>query len=115
MQRFDEKMISILVELPREDDGDEFGMLCLSQNASKCITITSGSALTKIGLLEVCNDSIVVGTVDGGRNKVEVKWKVILNDSKVEVIGERGAKKILLSTFNNTCTNKLKHPVKLHV
>ena len=41
-------------------------------------------------------------------------WKVKLNDSKVGAAAERGAKKMLLATFDDSCTNKLNHPIKLH-
>ena len=47
------------------------------------------------------------------RKRAEVVWKVKLNESKVEAAAERGAKKILLSTFDDTFTNTLKHPIKL--
>ena len=48
------------------------------------------------------------------RKRAEVVWKVKLNDSKVEAAAERGAKKMLLATFDDTYTNKLKHPIKLY-
>ena len=38
-----------------------------------------------------------------------------LNDSKVEAAAECGAKKILLLTFKDTYTNKLKHSIKICV
>ena len=37
-----------------------------------------------------------------------------VNVSKVEASAERGAKKFLLSTFDDSYTNKLKHPIKLY-
>ena len=32
IEKFDEKRNTILVEIPRDHDGDEYGMLCLSQD-----------------------------------------------------------------------------------
>ena len=48
------------------------------------------------------------------RKWAEVLWKVKLNDSKVEAAAERGAKTILIATFDDTYSNKLMHPFKLY-
>ena len=45
--KFDEKINSILVELQRDYDGDEYGLLYLGQEASNYNSITE-SSLTKI-------------------------------------------------------------------
>ena len=89
-------------------------MIYLSQDPSECITIVGESMLTKIGTLSSYDDSIDSSNSDAERKKEELVWKVKLNDSKVESAAERGAKKILLETFNYTYTNKLKHPIKTH-
>lgn len=114
IDRFDEKINSILVEIPRDHDGDEFGMLYLSQDPSEHGAITGGSALSKIGPLAAYDSAIDASASDAERKKAEVLCKVKLNDSKVEAAAERGAKKMLLATFDDTCTNKIKHPIKLY-
>ena len=43
IDKFDETVNSLLVELIREHDGDEYGMLYLSQDPSKCSTITESN------------------------------------------------------------------------
>ena len=48
IENFDEIVNELLVDLIREHDGDEHGMLYLSQDPSKCSNIT-GSNLSKIG------------------------------------------------------------------
>ena len=48
------------------------------------------------------------------KKKAEVVWMLKLNDSKVEASAEGGTKKLLLATFDDSYTNKLKHPIKLH-
>ena len=114
IDRFDEKINSILVEIPRDHDGDEYGMLYLSQDPSEYSTITEGSTLTKIGPLAAYDSTIDASASDAERKKAEVLYKVKLNDSKVEAAAERGAKKMLLATFDDTYTNKLKHSIKLY-
>ena len=114
IDRFDEKINTILVELPRDHDGDEYGMLYLSQDPNEYSTITGESTLEKIGKITACDDSIDSSASEADRKKAEASWKVQLNDSKVESAAERGAKKMLLSTFKDTCTNKLKHPIKIY-
>ena len=115
IEKFDQKVNSILVEIPRDHDGDEYGMLYLSQNPSDYRNLTGGSTLTKIGTLPAHDNSIdLTSSSDAERKKAEVLWKVKLNDSKVEAAAERGAKKMLLNTFDDTHTNKLKHAVKLY-
>ena len=89
-------------------------MLYLSQDPSEYGTITGGYALTNIGTLSAFDDSIDSSNSDAERKKAEVLWKVRLNDSKVESVAESGAKKMLLATFNDTCSNKLKHPIKIY-
>ena len=113
IDRFDEKVNSILVELPRDNDGDEYGLLYLSQDPTEYNTLT-GSTLSKIGALAAYDDSIDPAGTEASRKKSEVLWKVKLNDSKVEAAAERGAKKMLLTVFDDTYTNKLKHPIKLY-
>ena len=112
IDRLDEKINTILVELPREHDGDEYGMLYLSQDPSEYSTITGGSTLINIGTISACDNSIDSSNSDAERKKAEALWKVKLNDSEVEAETERGAKKMLLSTFNDAHTNKVKHPIK---
>ena len=58
INRFDEQVNSILVEIPREHDGDECGMLYLSQDPSEYSALTGSSTLTKIRALSVCDNSI---------------------------------------------------------
>ena len=48
IDRFDEKTNTILVKTPRDHDGDEYGMLYLSQDPNECSTITGGSTLKKL-------------------------------------------------------------------
>ena len=114
IDKFDEKINTILVEIPRDHDGDEYGMLYLSQDPNEYSTITSGSTLEKIGKITAYDDSIDSSSSEADRKKAEASWKVKLNDSKVEAAAERGAKKMLLSTFKDTYTNKLKHPIKIY-
>ena len=112
IDRFNEKVNSMLVELPRDHDGDEHGLLYLSQDASKHNAI-AGSRLSKIGTLDAYNSSIDPQASETEHKKSEAVWKVKVNDSKVESAAERGAKKMLLAVFKDTCTNKLKHLIKL--
>ena len=112
IDRFDENINSTLVDFSRDHDGDEYGILCLSQDPSDYSTLTGGSSLTKIESLTAYDRSVNSNATDAERKKAEVIWKVKLNDSKVEAAAERGAKKMLLSTFEDVHTNKLKHPVK---
>ena len=113
IDKFDEKINSILVELQRDHDRDEYGLLYLGQEASNYNSIT-GSSLTKIGKIEAYDSTIDSSGTETDRKKAEAIWKVRLNDSKVEAAAERGAKKMLLSAFQDTYTNKLKHPVKIY-
>ena len=113
IDRFNEKINTILVELPRNNDRDEYGMLYLSQDLSEYSTITGGSTLDKIRKITAYINSIVSTTTETNRKKAEASWKVKLNNSNVEAAAERGAKKMLLLTFKDTCTNKLKHPIKI--
>ena len=114
IDRFVEKINPILIELPREQDGDECGMFYLSQDPSEYGNITGGSTLTKMGKLSAYDDSINSSNLDAERKKAEVLWKDRLNDSNVEVAAERGAKKMLLVTFYVTYTNKLRHHINLY-
>ena len=75
-------------------------MLYLSQDPNEYSTITGGSTLEKNGKITAYDDSIESSTSEADRKKAEASWKVKLNDSKVESAAERGAKKILLSTFS---------------
>ena len=113
IDKFDETVNALLVELIREHDGDEYGMLYLSQDPSQFYGLT-GSNLTKIGSIAAYDDTIDVDETELVRKRAEVVWKVKVNDSKVEAAAERGAKKMLLTTFDDSYTNKLKHPIKLH-
>ena len=113
IDRFDEKINSILVELQRDHDGDEFGLSYLGQDAGKCNTLT-GSSFSKIGKLAAYDSRIDSSGTETDRKKAEAIWKVRLNDSKVEAAAERGAKKMLLSVFDDACTNKLKHHIKTY-
>ena len=99
INRFDEKINTILVELPREHDEDEYGILYLSQDPNEHSTITGGLTLSKIGKLTAYDDSIDSSASEAERKKAEVLWKVKLNDSKAESTAERGAKKMLLATL----------------
>ena len=114
IDRFDKKVNSILVESPREYNGDEYGMLHLSQDPSECSTLTGRSALAKIGKLAAHDSSINANASDAERKQAEVLHKVKLNDSKVEAAAKEGAKKMLLSTFDYVYANKLKHHIKLY-
>ena len=89
-------------------------MLYLSQYPSEYGTITGGSTLTNIVTLSAYDGSIDSSDSDAELKKTEVLWKVRLKDSTVEAAAERGAKKMLLATFDDTHTNKLKHSIKLH-
>ena len=89
-------------------------MLHLSQDLSECSILTGGSTLSTIGKLTVCDSSITSSGSDVECKKAEVLCKVKLNDSKVEAAAERGAKKMLLSAFDDTYANKLKHHIKSH-
>lgn len=114
IDRFDEKVNSILVEIHRECNGDDYGMLYLSKDPSECSMLTGGSTLTRIGNLSACDANIDANASDAERKKAEVLWKVKLNDSNIEATAERGSKKMLLATFQDTYANKLKHSVKLY-
>ena len=41
-------------------------------------------------------------------------WKVRLNERKVEVVSECGAKNVMLATFDSEYTSKLKNSISLH-
>ena len=58
IDRFDEKMNSILVELHQEQDEDEHGMIYAIQETSEYGNVTGGSTLTKFGTLSAYDDSI---------------------------------------------------------
>ena len=111
--KFDEKVNYMLVELIREHDGDEFGILCLRQDVSCYSTITGGSTLTKIGSIASYDRSIDKDANSSERIRAEVTWKVKINDSKVEASAESAAKKIMLATFDDAYANRLKHHIKL--
>ena len=91
-------------------------MLYLSQDPSEYGIITGGSILRNIVILSAYDDSVDSSDSDAERKKGEVLWKVSLNDSKVEAGtgGECGAKKMLLATFDDMHTKKLRHSIKLH-
>ena len=88
-------------------------MLYLSKDSNEYSKITGGSTLSNIAKLTAYDDSIDSSTSETERKKSEVLWKVKLNDSKVEYVAERGSKKMLLATFKDTYTNKLKHHIKI--
>ena len=79
IDQFDNKVNSILVEITRDYDRDEYGMLYLNQDPNKYSFITGGLTLSKIGALAVYNTSIGSTTSDAERKKAEVLWKVKLN------------------------------------
>ena len=68
--------------------------------------------MSRIGTIAVHDNNIDANATDLERKRAEVVWKVKVNDSKVEAAAERGAKKCLISTFDDSYTNKLKHPIK---
>ena len=72
IDRFDDKVNSILVEITRDHDGDKYGMLYLSQDPSKYNSIIGGSTLSKIRALAAHNTSIGSATSDAEHKKVEV-------------------------------------------
>ena len=72
IDRFDDKVNSILVEITRDHDGDEYGILYLSQDLSKYNSITGGSILSKIRALAAYDTSIDSITSDAERKKAEV-------------------------------------------
>ena len=71
--------------------------------------------LTNISTLLAHDNSINLMGSKATQKKVEVLWKIKLNNSKVEAAAERGVKKMLLSFFDNTCTNKLKHTKTIYM
>ena len=87
VDKFDETVNALLVELIREQDGDEYGMLYLSQEPSKYNALT-GSNVTKIGKIAACDDNIDANATELERKRAEVVWKVKVNDSKVEAAAE---------------------------
>ena len=89
-------------------------MLYLSQDPSECGTITGGSTLTNIRTLSDHADSIDSSDSNAECKNAEVLWKVRLNFRKVEAAVESGSKKMLLATFNDTYTSKLKHSIELN-
>ena len=111
IQNFDEAVSALLAKIHREDDEDDYGLLCLSQDPLECNTLT-GSILSRLINFPAYDTDIDSDAIDGERKQAEVKWKVKLNDVKVQNTAERGAKKMLLSVFDDTHTNRLKHHVK---
>ena len=71
IDRFDEKINSILVELQRDHNRDEYRLLYLSQNLREYNTITY-STLTKIGTLATYNNSISITSSETMHKKAEV-------------------------------------------
>jgi len=55
--KFDETVNAILVEIPRDHDGDEFGMLYIGQDPLEYNSITR-SSLSKIGKLPTYDTNI---------------------------------------------------------
>ena len=80
IDKFDETVNALLVELIREHDGDEYGILCLSQDPSQYHGLT-GSNLTKIGSIAAYDDAIDADATDLVRKKSwngvegKVKWQ----------------------------------------
>ena len=72
IDRFDDKVNSILVEITRDHDGDEYSMLYLSQDPSKYNSIIGRSTLSKIGALTAYNTSLGSVTSDAECKKAEV-------------------------------------------
>ena len=106
-------MNALLVELVREHDGDEYGMLYLSQDTSKYYALT-GSNTSKIVAISACDNEIDAEATYLERKRAELLWKVKINNSKLEAAAGRGAKQLLLATFDASYTNTLKYPIKLH-
>ena len=75
IDKFDEIVNSMLLELIREQDGNEFGMLCLSQDPYDYSTITGGSKLTKIGSIADYENYIDNDAKSAERIRAEVAWK----------------------------------------
>ena len=88
-------------------------MLHLSQDPSK-YSVLNGSNMSKIGAVAACDNGIDSDAIYLEIKRAEVVWKVKLNDSTVKATSERGTKKMLLATFDDSCTNKLNHPIKLY-
>ena len=81
IDKFDETVNALLVELIREHDGDEYGMLYLSQDPSQYHGLT-GSNLKRIGSIAAYDETIDVDATELVRKRAEVVWKVKVNDSK---------------------------------
>jgi len=88
-------------------------MLYIRQDPSEYNSIT-GSSLSKINKLPAYDTNIDNAATKAVRKKAEAQWDVRVNDSKVEAAAERGAKTMLLTIFDDTYMNKLKHPIKLY-
>jgi len=81
--KFDEMVNTILVKIPRDHDGDEFGMLYIGQDPSEYNSII-GSSLSKIGKLPAYDTNIDDAATEAVRKKEKlngmlmsmiVKWK----------------------------------------
>ena len=72
IDKFDEKVKSILVELIIENDGDEFWILYLSQDPSKYSNLNEGSTLIKTGPIFTYDSSIDAEATDSERKRAEV-------------------------------------------
>ena len=93
-QKFDETVNLLLVETHREDNGCDYGLLCLIPDSLEFCT-TTGSILIRLSTLSDHHTSIDSKTTDGER-KNEAKWKKKLNGFKSYSTAERGFKKMLL-------------------
>ena len=69
IDQFDDKVNSILVEITRDHDGDEYSMLYLSQHLNKYNSIIGRSILSKTGALAAHNTNIGSTTSDAERKK----------------------------------------------
>ena len=67
-------MNTILVEMPRDSDGDKYGMLHLSQPVEECSTLTRRDLLL-LGKQVTYHSSIISKVTGGLRKKQEVEWK----------------------------------------
>ena len=71
---FDEKVNAMLVEMPRDADGDEYGILCLNQLLNELNALT-GSTLARIGKLPIYNSSITFDATEGTQKSMRLSRK----------------------------------------
>ena len=71
--------------------------------------------MSKTSYCAAYNNSIDPTSSEAAYKKEELLQKLKLNNSKLEAVAEKGAKKIFLSVFTDTHTSKLKYPIKYHI